>query len=234
MQTHWRLALMFDEASHDLAKLRKSLGQARNSISSATSGHHVRMGVTDRHPDLGVHAQRHDDLGVAGVDGAIEITVSNNRNDEIPEICGTLRQVLEGFCDPATVHVMAGPVHHMVPVRRGKTFLSLAFRRDPAGTSEQFQHWWYDHHSKLAIPVLGQGLLAYDQVHVEPSVSKEAIAAFGAAPAEYDAYDNLTWADRYGFLHSISDALAMAPVYSDEIGWIDPIGKRSGIMVEID
>ena len=85
----------------------------------------------------------------------------------------------------------------------------------------------------MAIPVLGDGLLAYDQVHVEQPVSADAAEAFGAEHVEYDAYDNLTWTDRYGYLHSISDDEAMVPVYADEVGRIDPVGRRSAIMTEI-
>ncbi len=191
------------------------------------------MGVADRHADLGEWAERKDGKGFADVDGAIEISVANDRIGEVSEICRALRPVMAGFCDLATVQVMAGPMFHMVPVRAGGTFLSLAFRRDPATTSAQFRDWWFNHHSGVAIPVLGDGLLAYDQVHVEQPVSADAAEAFGAEHVEYDAYDNLTWTDRYGYLHSISDDEAMVPVYADEVGRIDPVGRRSAIMTEI-
>lgn len=233
MQTCWRLALVFDTPGHDLDELARSLVLSGEAIRTVASGHQVRMGVADRHADLGEWAARDDNKGWADIDGAIEITVPNDRKHDIPGICRTLRPVMQGFCDPATVHVMTGPMHHMVPVRTGDTFLSLAFRRDPAITSAQFQDWWYNRHSKVAIPVLGDGLFAYDQVHVENTLSLAAAKAFGASCVEYDAYDNLTWADRYGYLHSISDEQAMVPVYADEVGRIDPVGKRSAIMTEI-
>lgn len=233
MQTHWRLALMFDTPGHDIAELANNLRMSGELIRSAARQSHVRMGVADRHADLGPFSQLDENNGWADVDGAIEISVANDQKDEISGICRDLRSVLAEFCDLATFHVMTGPTHHMVPVRTGDTFLSLAFRRDPSITSAQFQDWWYNRHSKVAIPVLGDGLLAYDQVHVEAELSQAAALAFGTQYVEYDAYDNLTWADRYGFLHSIRDEAAMAPVYADEVGFIDPVSRRSAIMTEI-
>ncbi len=233
MQTHWRLALMFDRQDHDLAALAGALARVGDAIRAAATGHHVRMGVADRHPDLGEQALRQRQNGWAGVDGAIEISVSNAQIAEIPDICRALQPVVAGFADPATVAVMAGPMFHMVPVQSGGTFLSLTFRRDPAITSAAFRHWWFDHHAKHAIPVLGDGLLAYDQVHVDQSISQAAAEAFGATYVEYDAYDNLTWTDRYGYLHSISDPVTMGPLLADEIGFIDPASRRSAIMTEI-
>lgn len=233
MQTHWRLALMFDAAGQNLSELSKAMKRAGPGIRSAAEGHHVRLGVADRHADLGPFSLRNERKGWADVDGAIEISVLNQRKAEIPDICSKLRVIMNDFCDLETVHVMAGPTHHMVPVRTGGTFLSLAFRRDPAISSGEFQDWWYNRHSKVAIPVLGDGLLAYDQVHVEQALSHSAAEAFGGDYTEYDAYDNLTWVDRYGYLHSISDQEAMGPVYADEVGFIDPTSRRSAIMTEV-
>ncbi len=233
MQTHWRLALMFDTAERDLGVLAGKLSRAGEAIRAAALGHHVRMGIADCHVDLGIYGIRGNLKGWAGVDGAIEISVANAAKEEIPGICRALRPIMAGLCDLATVQVMAGPMHHMVPVRNGGTFLSLAFRRDPRITSAQFQDWWYNRHSKVAIPVLGDGLLAYDQVHVEQSISLAAAEAFGATYAEYDAYDNLTWTDRYGFLKSISNEDDMARVNADEVGHIDMSSRRSAIMTEI-
>ena len=233
VQTHWRLALMFDTPDHDLAALGAALMRNGEALRSAAAGNHVRMGVADRHADLGEWAQRNTDKLFADVDGAIEISIVNDRIAEIPDICRALRPVIAGFSDLGSVQVMVGPMFHMVPVRTGGTFLSLAFRRDPATTSAQFRDWWYNRHSAVAIPVLGDGLLAYDQVHVEQQVSAAAAKAFGANYVEYDAYDNLTWTDRYGYLHSISDDEAMIPVYADEVGRIDPVGRRRAIMTEI-
>ncbi|MEY4161140.1 MAG: hypothetical protein RLZZ136_1761 [Pseudomonadota bacterium] len=230
VQTHWRLALMFDTKESDLADALSQFGPA---IRAAALGHLVRMGVADRHIDLGDFARRDPAKGYVDVDGAIEVSVANDRIAVIPTICASLKPLMADFCDLASVHIMTGPTHNMVPVREGGTFLSLAFRRDPANTSAMFRDWWYNRHSKVAIPVLGDGLLAYDQVHVEQAPSLAAAKAFGADYVEYDAYDNLTWVDRYGFLHSLSDTEAMLGVYADEVGQIDPIGRRSAIMTEI-
>lgn len=233
VQTLWRLALMFDAPGNDLVVLEQSLVKAGDSIRKVALGNPVRMGIADRHLDLGEWALRNADKGWADVDGAIEITTPAQPGDVVAGICRNLRPIMASFCDLASVAVMTGPVFSMVPVRTGRTFLSLAFRRDPALTSAEFRKWWYDHHSGVAILVLGEDLLAYDQVHVEQQQSIEAARAFGSDYTTYDAYDNLTWADRYSYLHSISDEDAMVPVYADEVGRIDPASRRSAIMTEI-
>jgi hypothetical protein len=86
----------------------------------------------------------------------------------------------------------------------------------------------------MAIPVLGPGLYAYDQVHVDMVVTAQAAAAFGVPAVEYDAYDNLTWADRYGFLDSCSDTAGMAELSRDEIGFIGVGTRRHALMSELD
>lgn len=234
MQTLWRLALMFDAPGSSLADLGRALAGAGDSIRQAARDNPVRMGVADRHPDLGHWVQRVAGDNRANLDGAVEVSLAANLRDTIPEICGDLRPIMANFCDLASVDVMTGPMFNMVPVRSGRTFLSLAFRRDPALTSWEFRDWWRYQHSQVAIPVLGDDLLAYDQVHVEQDASIDAAQAFGSRYTAYDAYDNLTWDDRYGYLHSISDKQAMAPVYADEVGRIDPVGRRSAIMTAID
>ncbi len=233
MQTHWRLALMFDMPGHDLAALAKALVRLGPVLRETAPGHPMRLGVADRHADLGETAARASGKGWADVDGAIEVSVANERTGEIAGICQSLRPVMEEFCNAASVHVMAGPMFQMVPVRPGCTFLSLAFRRDPAISQAQFRDWWYHHHAGIAIPVLGEAMLAYDQVHVDQPVSMAAAEAFGVRHVEYDAYDNLTWQDRNGYLGSISDPVAMGPLLADEIGSIDQTSRRSAIMSEI-
>lgn len=228
MQTHWRLALMFNAAGGNLGQLEATLRASRIAIRSA-AGHPVRLGVADRHPDLGSGVPD----GTREVDGAIEVSIPNSQVDAIGVICASLQPLLAGIIEPGSVHLMAGPMFHMVPVRTGNCFLSLAFRREPGTTSAQFRDWWFNQHSKLAIPVLGEGLLAYDQVHVDQDAARAAAAGFGADYAEYDAYDNLTWADRYGYLHSISDPVRMAEVFADEEGRIGKAGKRFAIMQDI-
>ncbi len=233
MQTHWRLALMFNVPGGDLIALEEALKRNGDAIRAAAAHGHVRLGVADRHPDLGSREDSHDIDNWNEVEGAVEVTIANAGTGEIPALCRTLRPLLAEFADLATVEVMTGPMFSMVPVRPGSTFLSLAFRRDPATTSAQFRDWWYNQHSGVAIPVLGEGLLAYDQVHVEQEPSRAAAAAFGAANVEYDAYDNLTWTDRQAYLHSISDPEGMTRVFQDEIGRIDNTSRRHALMREV-
>lgn len=233
MQTHWRLALMFDGPEHDLAGLEQALKSASGAIRVAAGAHAVRIGIADHHPDLGGGDGGQNAANWRGVDGAIEVSIANEHIGKINDICQRLRLILSGFADIASVEVMAGPMFEMVPVRSGGTFLSLAFRRDPAISSQQFSDWWLHQHAPMAIPVLGSGLLAYDQVHVDMAVTEQAATAFGVPAMEYDAYDNLTWEDRYGFLKSCSDTEGMAELSRDEIGHIGNGVRRHALMYEV-
>jgi hypothetical protein len=232
MDNNWRLAFQLDARGGDLDGLERALAASRGTIQGIVGDAHVRMGVTDRHPDLEAIQDRRKTLH-RGVDGAIEVTVGPARAAALAAIAGALRDVISGFSAPSSVELTAGPIYPMVPVRDGETFLSLAFRRYPGTTSQQFRDWWRYQHAPLCIPILGEAMLAYDQVHVDPDATQAVCAAFGAAPTPYDAYDNLTWADPKGFLKSVSDADAMQRIFADEQGRIDDASRRHTLMRRI-
>jgi len=232
MDNHWRLAFMFDAPGHDLAALEEGLRRADPTIRRLAGDAHVRLGVADSHHDMqGVRGP--DEEPKRGVDGALEVSVAGARAGVLPDLPRSLREALEGLVEISSLEVMTGPIFPMVPVRDGGAFLSLAFRRYPGTTSQQFRDWWFHQHSAVAIPALGPGLLAYDQVHVNPAASEAAARAAGLAPSLYDAYDNLTWESREAFLHSVSDAAAMAVVFADEVGHIDDPSRRHALMRKI-
>jgi EthD domain-containing protein len=234
-QTHWRLALMFDASDGDLARLEAAMQEAGEAIRAPVGAHGVRMGIADRHPDLvapddSFARMAHWRL----VDGALEVTLVNDQARALPAIGRELRAVLAERLDLARLEVMAGPIFPMVPTRRGNAFLSLAFRRYPGTTSQQFQQWWLQQHSRIATPVLEPELLAYEQVHVEPELSQALAEAFGVPYVDYDAYDNLTWADRWAFLKSCTkDLEGMERIAADEVGRIDDTSRRHSLMREI-
>lgn len=232
MQTHWRLALMFDAARGNRAALAAGLVAARREIAAAAAGHPVRCGAAIAEGD-DHGSPAHEAASWRGVDGAIEVTLPNRSEGRVPEICRALRPLLERLAEPGSVEVMAGATHFMVPMREGGTFLSLAFRRYPGTTVQQFRDWWQFQHGPLAIPVLGAELLAYDQVHVDRATSRAAAEALGVADVEYDAYDNLTFASREAFLRSCSDAAGMARIAEDEVGRIDDGTRRYALMREL-
>lgn len=227
MREDWRMAFMFDAREGQFERMENNLARAADEIRQLAKEAHVRIGVADRHTDV---SSEYDIEGSRGVDGAVEISVTAARKTELPAIAESLHKVLLGIAEPLSLEVMAGPFYPMVPVRDGATFLSLAFRRDPATTSQQFQTWWHDQHANVAIPVLGPGLLAYDQVHVDAQETHTLARRLGIASATYDAYDNLTWADRYEYLKSISNPEDMARVLRDEVGRIDNNSRRSALM----
>lgn len=232
MNSHWRLAFMLDAPGGDLDGLEASLLRAGETFQRRAGDAHLRLGIADLHPDLGALRDR-GDVKLRAVDGAVEVTLATARTGEIPEIAQAIGDILEALAEPGSLEVMTGPIFPIVPVRDGGAFLSLAFRRYPGLTSQQFRDWWLHQHSAIATPVLGAGLLAYDQVHVDPAASAAAARAFGAEPVDYDAYDNLTWDDRDAFLRSISDPEAMARVFADEVGHIDDPSRRNALMRKI-
>jgi EthD domain len=229
MNENWRMAFMFDARDGAFEVMEQDLARAAGEILQLAGDAHVRLGVADRHPDLDAVTASDIDNG-RSVDGAVEISVSASRRAELPDIAVALGNILQEFAAPSSLEVMTGPYYSMVPVRDGNTFLSLAFRRDPAMTSAQFQRWWHDQHAVVAIPVLGAGLLAYDQVHVDTTTTEQLANAIRVAPVHYDAYDNLTWSDHRAFLQSISDQEDMARVYQDEVGRIDNSSRRHALM----
>jgi hypothetical protein len=228
MNTHWRLAVMFD-GRYDLASLEADLRRTTKRLVEIAGDAHLRMGVADMHSDLDF-LRTQDGIKRRTVDAAVEVTVANSRTEELPRIAGLLRDPIANVAADSSVEIMAGPVFSIVPARDGEVFLSLAFQRYPGTTSEQFRTWWLHQHSKVATPVLGDDLLAYDQVHVDPQTTAQAAIEFGTAPTHYDAYDNLTWVNRAGFLHSISDKTEMERVYADEVGRIDGSTQRAALM----
>jgi hypothetical protein len=231
MTDPWRMAFMFDARGGDVAALEDGLARAAGAIRRLAGDAHVRLGVAaDWNAEL---LEGMEDYGVAHwrtVDGAVEISVAEARAGDLPQVCASLRDVLDPLAAPASVEVMAGPFFPMVTARDGEVFLSLAFKRFPGTTLEQFQTWWRRQHSGVAIPVLGPGLLAYDQVHVDHAATEALARAFGVAPVLYDAYDNLTWASREGYLASISDPEGMARIAADEVGRIDNTSRRHALM----
>ncbi|CAN7542517.1 EthD domain-containing protein [Phenylobacterium sp. LjRoot219] len=234
MADQWRLAFMFDAAGGDHAGLEAALVRQADAIRRVAGAADIRLGVADRHPDLTSATQT--DYAVdqwRTVDAAVEITVGAARAADLPALAAALSEILAPLAASGSVEVMSGPMFSMVPVRDGGVFLSLAFKRDPAISSAQFRSWWHDRHSGVAIPVLGPGLLAYDQVHCDAAATGAVARGFGAAPVAYDAYDNLTWADRQGYLASISDPAGMARIFADEIGNIDDGTRRHALMRRI-
>ncbi len=235
MQTHWRLAIMFDARDGDVPALEDGLARASGTIRSVAGANAVRVGVTLGKPaEPTGDAAAHDVTGWRTVDGAIEITLPNGNESSAPAICSELRTTVESLARAGSIEVMTGAMHHMVPVRTGEVFLSLAFRRFPGTSVPDFRTWWHDRHAPLAIPVLTEELLlAYDQVHVDEVASRAAAAALGVPYFEYDAYDNLTFDSEAAFAAACSDLAGMARLAADELEHIDDTTRRHALMREL-
>lgn len=230
MQTHWRLAFMFDARSGDMDALESALTQTSAAIREAAAGNSVRIGVAMHNPEVDEREGSHDVANWRHVDGAVEVTLANAESGSIAQICRAMKPVLEPIVEDGSLEVMTGPMHYMVPVREGDAFLSLAFRRYPGTTVEDFGKWWYSQHAPLCIPILGEELLAYDQVHVDQAMTRSAAEALGVTYVPYDAYDNLTYRSQQGFLDSISDEEGMGLIAQDEEGRIDNASRRHALM----
>lgn len=238
MQTNikesWRLAFILDARDGDVDALEHGLGACAAAIRDLAGDALVRLGVVDRHPDLATDAAgEHDSTSWRTIDAAIELTLPASRVGEISKIARSLRDIVLQLAAPGSVEVMAGPMFPMVPQREGDTILSLAFSRYPGTTSQQFRDWWRHQHAGLAISVLGPGLLAYDQVHVDHTVTKALAEDFGGNAFAYDAYDNLTWASPQDYVCSLSDAEGMANIFADEVERIDNRTRRHAMLRRI-
>jgi hypothetical protein len=166
MESLWRLAVMFDAPGGELAAMGAALAAAEGALRACAAGAHVRVGVIDQHPDLAAAVGDYDLQSWRTVDAAVEVTVPQARAGGLRDIAKALAAILQPIAAPGSAEVMAGPMYPMVPQRDGECFLSLAFRRDLRITRREFRDWWRLQHSQIAIPVLGPGLLAYDQVHL--------------------------------------------------------------------
>jgi hypothetical protein len=225
-QSLWRFAVMIDGPAHDLAKLEGDLARAGDAIAAAVGERPVRLGVAI----AAEHGTSHDLTHWRSADAAVEVTFAGEDHRAAPDVCAALRPILTPLAATNSIEVMIGRMFPMVPVKPGEMFLSLAFRRDRETTVEQFRDWWFSQHAPIAIPVLGPELLAYDQVHVDQDLTSACASALGAAFVEYDAYDNLTWADAQAYARSTSDIEGMAVVGRDEEGRIDPRSRRFALM----
>jgi hypothetical protein len=223
-----RLALMIspaDGVSHD--DLTEGLRERASELGAACGPDaRVRMGVRDlRHVT---------DAGARGmpqpVDAAVEVTMPEGSLDELAHAAGGIGRTLEGLVDPEGTALTIGTTHHMVPVREGRIFLSLAFQRSPGTTIEQFRDWWFHQHASVAIPLLGPELLAYDQVHVDRELAEKASVDAGIRYHPYDAYDNLTWASMGALAASMSKPGSAEEMYEDEVGHIDHSTNRGSMM----
>jgi hypothetical protein len=211
------------------AELRRSVPR----IEQAALGNAMRIGIAMHNREVDEREGAHDVANWRHVDGAIEVTLANDDTAQIPAICAAMRPVLTAVAKADSIEVMTGAMHHMVPVREGDAFLSLAFRRYPGTSVEDFRNWWYGQHAPLCIPILGEELLGYDQVHIDQQATRSAAEAIGVPYVEYDAYDNLTYRSQEGFLISCSDEQGMALIAKDEEGRIDNASRRHALMRKI-
>ena len=222
---------MMDAVAGETDKVENALVEGAAEMRTLIGEASLRLGIVDRSPEYGDG----DGGGSASrtVDAAVEVTLAASRATGLPEVARSLFAVIGSLAEPGSVEVMAGPMFPMVPQRDGGSILSLAFSRYPGTTSQQFRDWWRLQHAPLAIRVLGPGLLAYDQVHVDHVITVALAEACGIAAYPYDAYDNLTWASPSDFLASLTDADGMAELSKDETGRIDNDTRRSAMLRRI-
>src|SRR4051794_24095441 len=74
MNSHWRLAFMLDAPGGDLDGLEASLVRASETFQRRVGDAHLRLGIADLHPDLGVLRDR-GDVKLRSVGGAVEVTL---------------------------------------------------------------------------------------------------------------------------------------------------------------
>ena len=142
-------------------------------------------------------------------------------------------KILSDLVDTSRCALTVGMVHHVVPPRTGPTFVALACCRDPGKRADDFLAWWTDHHARLAVPLMGASVLAYDHVHVDKALSERASSEAGVNYFPYDAYESLSFASVEDFLAAASASGQAQRLVDDETGWVDHSTFRCSLMREI-
>jgi hypothetical protein len=194
--------------------------------SAAAWGASVRLGA--REPSDPSVESRADLVPVAA---ALELTAPEEALGRLCDHSADITTALAPIVDLGASRLMAGMTHRVItPAAEGDTFLSLAFRRQPGTSIEDFRAWWLHQHAGVATRHLLPELLAYDQVHVDGALSERASIAAGVTYEPYDAYDNLTWASLDMCVRSTSKPGSEQEIYEDEIGHLDHSTYRGAIM----
>lgn len=229
--SHWRLAFMLDSATGDPAALGRDLADMAPWLGEiAPPRAQIRIGAV-RAPIAPLPPDPNSPRRFETVDAALEITVERAQNDALVELAGRIGEALRPIVTRGAA--MTGPMHRMVPPRDGMAILSLAFLRAPGTTTEEFQRWWRYQHAELCIPLMSPELLAYDQVHLDHARSRAVAEAAGFIDRNYDAYDNLTWADAHSQGPSVRDPEIARLILEDEIGHIDHATYRGNLLDQV-
>jgi hypothetical protein len=229
--SHWRLAFMLDSASGDPAALGQELtGMAGWLGEISPPRAQIRIGALAK-PLPPLPPDPDSPRRFTTVDAALEITVEAAQNDALIDLAGRIGEAVRAIATNGAA--MTGPMHRMVPPRDGNAILSLAFLRAPGTTSEEFQKWWRYQHAAVCIPLMMPELLAYDQVHLDHARSRAVAEAAGLPDRNYDAYDNLTWADAQSQGPSVRDPKIAQLILEDEIGHIDHATYRGNLLDQI-
>jgi hypothetical protein len=229
--SHWRLAFMLDSAAGDPVALGEELaGMAVWLGEISPPRAQIRIGAV-KAPIAPLPPDPNSPRRFETVDAALEITVEAAQNDALVDLAGRIGEALRPIVTRGAA--MTGPMHRMVPPRDGMAILSLAFQRAPGTTTEAFQRWWRYQHAEVCIPLMSPELLAYDQVHLDHARSRAVAEAAGFVDRNYDAYDNLTWADARSQGPSVRDPEIARLILEDEIGHIDHATYRGNLLDQV-
>jgi hypothetical protein len=222
--------LPFADFAEQLRSRRPELAAVADSV-----GAQLRVGV--RHPrdeeSLTDDERTPGSIQRETIDGAVEVSVAEQRLDELSARAGELGSVLADLSDTQKSIITLGVMHHVIEPRQGEVFLSLTFRRAPGTTLDQLHEWWLNQHAAIAMSFMLPETLAYDQVHVDHQLSEQASLAAGFAYRRYDSYDNLTWANYGEVFKSIDKPGAAEALYEDEVGHIDHSTYVGSIMAVV-
>jgi hypothetical protein len=229
--SHWRLAFMLDSASGDPAALGQDLAEMAVWLGEiAPPRAQIRIAAL-KAPIAPPPPDPNSPRRFETVDAAIEITVEAAQNDALVDLSARIGEAVRPIVTRGAA--MTGPMHRMVPPRDGIAILSLAFQRAPGTTSAEFQRWWRYQHAEVCVPLMTPELLAYDQVHLDHARSRAVAEAAGFVDRNYDAYDNLTWADARSQGPSVRDPKISQLILEDEIGHIDHATYRGNLLEQI-
>jgi hypothetical protein len=169
---------------------------------------------------------------VESADAIIQITYPETwpAADIIARLCGLGAEMRDLFAADRSILVLGASL--TLVAERGPVLFAFVSRRRAGMTLEQMRRWWLERHAPLAIEVFGKAVPhGYEQLHVEPELSRAASEAAGFAYVPYDMADSNEIPDIERFVQVVADPEKQKPLYEDEKNFLDHSSWR-GVFTE--
>jgi EthD domain len=219
-RTRWRLLALLSKRSDGARELPNRLAMRRSRLAA-------RFG---KEAEILLGVRRADDPfskigGDRKIDSADAILQASWPEDgsalqRIDTLDGLSEELRDDF-DIGQSALAVGTAYLMVE-RKGDVFCAFLGRRDPRVTLQEMREWWLHHHAPLAISLtVARAPHGYDQLHVDPEMSRRAAQAAGFPYVAYDMADSLYISNLGEFVSGTADPEIARRLYEDEVGFLD-------------